>query len=36
MSATAKKLWTLGAILLGAVSSGCISFSGSFGTEIPV
>jgi hypothetical protein len=36
MRATLQKLWTFGAILLGAVSSGCISFSGSFGTEIPV
>ena len=36
MRATARKLWILGAILLGGVSSGCISFSGSFGTEIPV
>jgi hypothetical protein len=36
MTATVKKLCILGAILLGAVSSGCMSFSGSFGTEIPV
>ncbi len=35
MSATVKKLWALGAILLGVMSSGCISFSGHFGTEIP-
>jgi outer membrane protein assembly factor BamE (lipoprotein component of BamABCDE complex) len=36
MSATAKKLSVLGAVLLGAVLSGCISFSGHFGTEIRV
>ena len=36
MRATARKLWILGAILLGGVSSGCISFSGHFGSEIPV
>ncbi len=36
MRTTAKKPWALVAILLGALSSGCISFSGSFGSEIPV
>ena len=36
MRATAKKLSVLGAVLLGAVLSGCISFSGHFGTEIRV
>ena len=36
MRATVKKLRGLGAILLGATLSGCISFSGHFGTEIRV
>ncbi len=36
MRATVKKLSVLGAVLLGAVLSGCISFSGHFGTEIRV
>jgi hypothetical protein len=36
MRTTANKPWALAAILLGALSCGCISFSGSFGTEIPV
>ncbi len=36
MRATAKKLSVLGAVLLGAVLSGCISFSGHFGTAIRV
>jgi len=36
MRATVEKLSVLGAVLLGAVLSGCISFSGHFGTEIRV
>ena len=36
MSAPAKRLGILGAVLLACASSGCISFSGRFGAEIPV
>ena len=36
MSATLKKLPTLGGILLAVMLSGCISFSGHFGTKIRV
>ena len=36
MRAHAKKLRSLGAIVLGAMLSGCISFSGHFGTKIRV
>jgi hypothetical protein len=36
MSATLKKLRTLGAILLAVMLSGCISFTGHFGTKIRV
>jgi hypothetical protein len=36
MRAHAKKLRSLGAILLGAMLSGCMSFSGHFGTKLRV
>jgi hypothetical protein len=36
MSATVKKLCLLGGVLLGVACSGCISFSGHFGTRIRV
>ena len=35
MNAAGKKLRGTGAILLAALCSGCLSFSGEFGTRIP-